>query len=201
MPRRAGHILAVVMLLAAFLEPVRIIPAVHARSDPPLTVQSVQPIEHLPVVPRSQLSTRSPLPTPVPLDPNATPLPAPTVTPVLRPPSLVWPVAGTVTQWYSSGHPAIDIAAPCGTPVVAPASGTIVYAGWKTNGGGYVVDIDTGWSLVSLNHLSGFAVTSGPVAQGQVVAYVGATGWASGCHVHAGLLVNGAWVDPLGFLN
>src|SRR5262245_38867135 len=56
--------------------------------------------------------------------------------------SAAWPVASRssyVSTWYSSGHPAIDIAAPQGTRVVPIGNGTVVFAGWKSNCGGYQV--------------------------------------------------------------
>lgn len=56
------------------------------------------------------------------------------VTPCLA----TWPVAGSsyVSSWYRSGHRAIDIAARCGTRVISPVHGTVVFRGWKNNGGG-----------------------------------------------------------------
>jgi murein DD-endopeptidase MepM/ murein hydrolase activator NlpD len=114
--------------------------------------------------------------------------------------SILWPVIGPITTYYTLVHRAIDISADCGTPVVAPVSGRIVWAAWKLNGGGNVMDIDSGTELVSLNHLSGFAVTEGMVVAGQVVAYVGATGNATGCHLHLAIVQHGQWVNPLSLL-
>ena len=114
--------------------------------------------------------------------------------------SLVWPVRGHITTYYSAAHPAIDIAAPCGTPVKAPASGTVTWATWRNNGGGNVIDLNIGWAVVSLNHLSGYAVRSGRVIQGQVVGYVGMTGNATGCHVHLELWSAAIRRNPLHYL-
>ena len=53
---------------------------------------------------------------------------------------LAWPVpGGYISQYFHYGHPAIDIAAPYGSRIVAAAAGTVIFAGWKDNGGGYQV--------------------------------------------------------------
>jgi len=115
---------------------------------------------------------------------------------------LVWPVAGggRVVTYFSGWHQAIDIESGCGTAVLAAAGGAITYAGWKDNGGGLVVEIASGDFLLSYNHLGAIAVGGGSVAAGQVIAYVGMTGLATGCHLHFGTIVNGVVVDPLAYL-
>lgn len=161
----------------------------------------------------------TPLPTPVAIDPNATPLAPPTPPPVViapreavlsapgpvpTPPPVanivgtVFPVDGTIVQYWSAGHPALDIVAPCNANVVATLGGEVVYSGWKDNGGGNVVSVQTALGLMEYNHLNAVATTVGTiVSTGQLVGYVGATGWATGCHVHFAVLQGGVWVDPL----
>lgn len=211
MRRSAAHLIVVALLLLTCIEwpGVPVLASQGAPSHEPRG-------QILPVAGhRDDLSTRlpspvpwgsprpTPLPTPIPIDPDATPLPGPigqipTPTPVsVQSPSLKWPVAGTITTYYSSAHPAVDIAAPCGTPVVAPIAGTLTWAGWKTNGGGIVVEVTAGNVLVSLNHLSGIADVGPAIAAGQLVGWVGTTGNSTGCHLHYGLLVDGAWRNPL----
>lgn len=118
-----------------------------------------------------------------------------------EPISLTWPVAGQMSGTYQPSHQGIDIAAPAGTPVVAAGPGTVVYAGWKDNGGGFVVDIDHGGGLLtSYNHLSDIVVGAGPVATGQLIGHVGSSGNATGPHLHFGFQIGGTWVNPLGYL-
>jgi len=126
--------------------------------------------------------------------------------PVVRSSSgLIWPVSGPVTSYFGwrwgRMHEGIDIAVPTGTPVVAAASGRVVYAGWM-GGYGNLVLIDHGGGLgTAYGHNSGFAVGTGQsVSQGQVIAYAGSTGNSTGPHVHFEVRVNGSAVDPLGYL-
>jgi murein DD-endopeptidase MepM/ murein hydrolase activator NlpD len=157
-----------------------------------------------------------PMPTPVPVDPDATPLPGPASASVgstgavgvpsnraARPVAsgaLVWPVpGGTISQYYHAGHLAIDIAAPYGSQIVAAQAGTVVSAGWRNNGGGYVIEIDHGNGMHTVyNHLSGIWVSYGQyVGAGQGIGAVGMTGMATGPHVHFEVIVNGVIDNPL----
>jgi murein DD-endopeptidase MepM/ murein hydrolase activator NlpD len=114
---------------------------------------------------------------------------------------LLWPVRGTISQYFHSGHPAIDIAAHSGTPVVAAAAGTVIYAGWKTTGGGVgggiVVWISHGGGLyTTYNHLSAEIPRVGQrVSAGQRIGYVGMTGVATGPHLHFEVWVTLPWGD------
>jgi murein DD-endopeptidase MepM/ murein hydrolase activator NlpD len=113
----------------------------------------------------------------------------------------IWPLAirGDLTRRFSSAHPGIDIAAPQGTPVRAVAEGTVVWAGWKDNGGGYVVEIEhVGGMRSTYNHNSKVTVERGDkVAQGDTIALVGATGWATGPHLDFRVWMGGRLIDPL----
>lgn len=118
---------------------------------------------------------------------------------------LAWPVSGPVTSGFGPRwgrmHEGIDIAVPSGTPVHAAASGTVVHAGWL-GGYGNLVVVDHGNGIATAYaHNTGYAVAVGQqVAQGQVLAYSGSTGNSSGPHVHFEVRLNGAAVDPLGYL-
>jgi murein DD-endopeptidase MepM/ murein hydrolase activator NlpD len=118
---------------------------------------------------------------------------------------LIWPVSGPVVSPFGIRwgrmHEGIDISAGSGTPIAAAAAGTVISAGWM-GGYGNLVLIDHGGGLATAYaHLSGFAVGGGQsVSQGQVVGYVGCTGHCYGPHVHFEVRVNGAAVDPLGYL-
>ncbi|MBW2529084.1 MAG: M23 family metallopeptidase [Deltaproteobacteria bacterium] len=106
-----------------------------------------------------------------------------------------WPVVGRVTSRYgqqrilngvkSGLHWGIDIAAPAGTPVKAPAGGTVVFAEKNVPLSGHVLIVDHGHGLSStFLHLSGFTVTVGKeVARGDVIGSVGMTGRATGPHL------------------
>jgi murein DD-endopeptidase MepM/ murein hydrolase activator NlpD len=133
---------------------------------------------------------------------------ASTVSVSTGPPSaagLVWPVSGPVTSGFGMRwgrmHEGIDIAVPEGTPVVAAAAGTVIYAGWL-GGYGNLVVVDHGGGLsTAYAHNSGYASSVGQsVGQGQVIAYSGNTGNSSGPHVHFEVRVGGTAVDPLGYL-
>jgi murein DD-endopeptidase MepM/ murein hydrolase activator NlpD len=100
-----------------------------------------------------------------------------------------WPVVGGhnyVSQYFHAGHGAIDIAADYGAPVVAAAGGRVVFAGWKNNGGGWQVWISHGNGMyTTYNHMSGLSVGNGQaVGRGQRVGRIGASGWATGPHLH-----------------
>jgi murein DD-endopeptidase MepM/ murein hydrolase activator NlpD len=118
---------------------------------------------------------------------------------------LIWPVNGPVTSgfgWrWGRMHEGIDIGAPGGAPIVAAASGTVIYCGWMSGYGNLTV-IDHGGGLATADgHQSGLAVGCGAaVAQGQLIGYVGCTGHCFGPHLHFEVRVNGTPVDPLGYL-
>ena len=97
-------------------------------------------------------------------------------------------------------HLAIDYAASAGTPVVSTAGGQVVYAGWK-GGDGIVVEVKhNGIYSTQYGHLSGMARGIGrgiQVKQGQVIGYVGSTGFATGPHLQYSMTKNGTLVNPL----
>jgi len=113
---------------------------------------------------------------------------------------LTFPVPGhRVSQYFHYGHYAIDIAGKKGDRVYAAAAGKVIYAGWKNNGGGNVVWIAHGSGLyTTYNHMSAVLVHTGQtVGRGQVVGRIGATGWATGPHLHFEVWKGGAplWPD------
>jgi len=98
-------------------------------------------------------------------------------------------------------HSGIDIAAPTGTTVRAPAPGVVVAVGdYFFNG--KTVFIDHGQGLVSMyNHLSRISVNDGgQVQRGDLIGEVGATGRVTGAHLHWTVSLNNARVDPMLFL-
>lgn len=99
-------------------------------------------------------------------------------------------------------HEGIDIAAPVGEPILAPAKGTVKYSAHRSGGYGNTVEIDHGYGYVTrFAHASRLLVRNGEtVERGQVIAEVGATGLVSGPHLHYEVEVNGKAVDPLNFI-
>src|SRR6476661_1321188 len=115
---------------------------------------------------------------------------------------------GTIDFYGQGGymHTGIDFGAACGTPVFAPAAGTVFSAGWGNDGGGNHVKISHGVvqgnSLTTIfYHNTSVVVSAGQqVSQGQLIAYSGTTGNSTGCHSHFETWVNGKAVDPMGLL-
>jgi murein DD-endopeptidase MepM/ murein hydrolase activator NlpD len=99
-------------------------------------------------------------------------------------------------------HQGIDIAAPVGEPILAPARGRVIYAGNKAGGYGLTVELDHGFGhLTRFAHASRVLVRVGEtVERGQTIAEVGATGLVTGPHLHYEVEVNGVAVDPLNFI-
>lgn len=102
---------------------------------------------------------------------------------------------------YRRFHAGIDFGASYGTVIRAADSGTVIFAGWY-GGYGRAVIIDHGNNLTTLyGHTSEVYVTEGQAVQrGQPIAAVGATGLATGPHLHFEVRVNGEPVDPANYL-
>ena len=98
-------------------------------------------------------------------------------------------------------HKGVDIAATTNMPIVAPADGVVTFAGMK-GGYGYSVFIRHGYGFETrYGHCSFLTVGEGqPVSRGDIIAYVGATGWATGPHLHYEVLVSGTHVNPAQYI-
>jgi murein DD-endopeptidase MepM/ murein hydrolase activator NlpD len=124
----------------------------------------------------------------------------------------VWPVRGWVTSPFGnrtspfSGiltfHEGLDIAAQTGTPIVAPADGVVIKAGFGT-GYGNMVEISHGYGIKTIyGHNSRLNVKPGQrVKRGDVIAYLGDSGSSTGPHLHYEVRVNGLPVNPVRYLN
>jgi murein DD-endopeptidase MepM/ murein hydrolase activator NlpD len=125
-------------------------------------------------------------------------------------PSL-WPATGWLTSRMGPRqdpvtggpdyHPGLDIAGDRGQPVYATASGKITHVGFQGAYGKLIV-IDHGFGLETrYGHLSDYTVKQGdPVKRGDVIGKVGATGRATGYHLHYEVLANGKLLNPLQLL-
>jgi murein DD-endopeptidase MepM/ murein hydrolase activator NlpD len=116
----------------------------------------------------------------------------------------IWPVNGPLTSPFGERwgrlHAGIDIGAGFGTPILAAAAGTVIYAGWL-GGYGNLVVIDHGGGLsTAYAHQQRIYVSGGSVEQGQTIGEVGSTGYSFGPHLHFEVRIGGSPVDPLGYL-
>jgi murein DD-endopeptidase MepM/ murein hydrolase activator NlpD len=157
-----------------------------------------------------------PIPTPKPVKHTTVSKPRSSGGGSSRPPTkytggrFVWPVVGGgnyISQYYHYGHYGLDIAADYGSRVRAGGGGTVIWAGWKSNGGGYQVWIAHGSGLyTTYNHMSAVTVGRGQhVGRGQQVGRIGQSGNATGPHLHFEVWRGPVWdggtrVNPLGYL-
>lgn len=158
---------------------------------------------------------RSAEPPPPPPPPPPAPEPALSAAAAEEEVAIGWslPVAGRLSSRFGSRpnapvagvngfHGGTDIAAPCGQPVRAAQSGTVVEAGTQGSYGKWIL-IDHGDGLqTGYAHSSQLLVSEGDyVATGTTIARVGSTGASTGCHVHFETRVNGESVNPVAFMS
>ncbi|HEU4588579.1 MAG TPA: M23 family metallopeptidase [Gemmatimonadales bacterium] len=98
-------------------------------------------------------------------------------------------------------HDGIDVSAPSGSPIEAPAAGRVIAAGWE-QGYGNTLEIDHGYGITTrYAHASRLLVKKGDrVKRGQRIALVGNSGLATGPHLHYEVHVNGKPVNPLRYV-
>jgi len=120
----------------------------------------------------------------------------------------IWPVSNFIVTspfgWrvqpiYGTAefHTGMDLAKPCGTPIVASADGIVTFAGWNGGFGNYT-EITTGSLRTGYAHQSKIFVKVGQqVKQGQTIGNVGTTGLSTGCHVHFQVInAQGQYINP-----
>jgi murein DD-endopeptidase MepM/ murein hydrolase activator NlpD len=111
-----------------------------------------------------------------------------------------WPAPGLLTQYFYRYHRAIDIGVPLNTPVVATHSGQVIFAGWRTDGYGNLIIVQSGRFISYYAHLTDFNVTEGQiVARNSVIGWSGSTGNSTGPHIHYEIRIDDVEVDPLTF--
>lgn len=120
----------------------------------------------------------------------------------------VWPVRGYLSAGFGNRpdpftglkdfHPGLDISAPLGTKILAPADGSVIFAGVK-GGYGNAVTVDHGRGIFThYGHLDAFNVRIGQsVRRGSVLGFVGSTGRSTAPHLHYEVWLNGANQNPL----
>ena len=99
-------------------------------------------------------------------------------------------------------HSGVDLGASQGTPIYAIAAGTVTTATYG-DANGYYVSISHGNGYGSVYcHMTNYIVSVGDsVSQGQVIGYVGSTGWSTGPHLHFEIHVNGSTVNPMDYIS
>lgn len=118
----------------------------------------------------------------------------------------VWPLPGYglsyITQYYGNdGHRGLDIGAPYGTPIVAVADGEVLSASYHWSWGNNVLIYHNGTYSTRYAHMSSMAVYAGQyVNQGQVIGFVGNTGYSFGNHLHFEVYQNGTRINPYPFI-
>ncbi|CAN5193665.1 M23 family metallopeptidase [soil metagenome] len=118
----------------------------------------------------------------------------------LREGGLSLPAAGRIAQLFWSGHTGVDIAAPGGAPIWAPADGVVSFEGW-TPFGGIAICTSHGQGLESCAYHAAatFVDVGDQVRRGERIAEVGMSGLAAGPHVHWQVRREGTLVNPLAY--
>jgi murein DD-endopeptidase MepM/ murein hydrolase activator NlpD len=99
-------------------------------------------------------------------------------------------------------HEGLDLAAPTGTPIYAPADGMVEMAQRFSSYGNFIKIMHGGAMETRYGHLSAYNVVAGQyVHKGDVIGYVGSTGRATGPHLHYEVRINGHAVDPMPYLS
>lgn len=120
-----------------------------------------------------------------------------------------WPIYGRIVSFigyrsypWRGFHAGIDIQAQWGAPARATADGVVSYIGWH-HGYGKTVEIDHGYGVKTVYaHNSGYAVNVGQkVRRGQIICYVGTTGWTTGPHLHYEVRRWGQPLNPVAYLD
>jgi murein DD-endopeptidase MepM/ murein hydrolase activator NlpD len=144
--------------------------------------------------------------------------PATTTTTTTAPPARAasssgfqWPVSGRLSSGFGYRvhpifgtrrlHAGLDVGAPTGTPIYAAKAGTVLSSGWRDGYGNTVTILHDGGIVTLYAHMSRTAASTGStVSGGELIGYVGSTGWSTGPHLHFEVRVNGSPVDPRPYL-
>jgi len=123
--------------------------------------------------------------------------------------AMVWPLVGQITSRFgwrrlsiggSNMHNGLDIGGRTGDPIRSATAGVVIHSGWRS-GYGYLVVVENGDTEYWYGHASALLAEVGDhVAPGDLIARVGATGIATGPHLHFEIRVDGSPIDPLPIL-
>lgn len=123
-----------------------------------------------------------------------------TVNAIVAPSRFRWPLATFgLSQFFSGGHPGLDMTNPAGTPIYPVTSGKVIFAAALPNGYGKHVIIDHGDGMTATYaHMNRIDVTESQIVTKETeLGTVGATGWATGNHLHFELSQNGVALNPM----
>lgn len=127
-------------------------------------------------------------------------------------PEMIVPVSGSITSPFAKSrlhpllgifrpHHGVDLSAPAGTKIIAPALATVSFVGWRMGDGLTVELTHAGGIMTRFAHCHSTLVKVGQhVEAGDAIATVGATGLATGAHLHFEVMVRGLPVDPMKYL-
>lgn len=173
--------------------------SVSAKEQPqPQIMETPQPSPTVsfPVVPQPQEQTTSSI--------TLTPTPSSEAVSAATTSTLQQPLASyrSISTYFSSYHPGVDLTDPTGTPVMAAAGGIVTHAGWSSDGYGMSVVIDHENGMKTrYAHLSFISVSLGQtVSASQVIGGVGCTGNCTGSHLHFEVIVGGIAQNPFAYL-
>lgn len=123
--------------------------------------------------------------------------------PSLQPTEGFWSRGFDASLMLTEPHIGIDISAPTGTPVKAPADGVVMFSGWTVEGGNIlIVEHGFGFQTIYKHNERNLVQRMDKVTQGQIIALVGNTGKiSSGPHLHYEIWKNGKPVDPAGYMD
>ncbi|MCW2743761.1 MAG: peptidase [Mycobacterium sp.] len=115
------------------------------------------------------------------------------------------PCDGPVTSEYGprwgTVHPGIDLGCPYGAPILAATTGTVTFAGWQSGYGNFVMIEDTDGTVSAYGHMSAITARAGQaVTPGTQLGRVGATGDATGPHLHFEIRIGGRVSNPRPFM-
>lgn len=218
-----GMIIALIGVPFFLVSPTRSHTQVYAQqtAELPGSVQFARQINILPITPTPALiptvePTKMPIPNkikptqPLQVTPKqekniSKPAQAPQSAVIARPSSgglFIWPVIGEITQYASAYHMALDIAFRGDSQILASRGGSVEFAGCVRGGYGchLIISHEEGYKTL-YGHLSALHVSEGQsVGQGQDIGIMGATGRATGTHLHFEIRQGESFLNPINFL-
>jgi murein DD-endopeptidase MepM/ murein hydrolase activator NlpD len=114
--------------------------------------------------------------------------------------SFVWPASGTISQYFSWYHQAIDIANRSAPNILAADAGRVTTAGWPDSygyGNRVVIDHGNGYQTLYAHLQSIYVVVGQSVSRGAPIGRMGTTGRSTGIHLHFEVYRNGVRINPL----